>query len=856
MRLSEEEVKSLAGLTQEEAEERLAESGYNELPSAKQRGILRIMLEVAREPMFMLLVACGTLYLVIGSPGEALMLLGFVFVVMGITIYQEQKTERALDALRDLSSPRALVIRAGRRVRIPGREVVEDDLVVLTEGDRVPADCELLWSSGVSCDESLLTGESVPVRKIPSDSEIGQVAPRSPGGEDFPYLFSGSLVTQGEGVARVFATGLRSELGKIGKALSSIQEEDTSLQKETRRLVKIVFVIAAFLCLSVVLLYGLLRSGWLNGILAGITLAMAMLPEEFPVVLTIFLALGAFRLSKNKVLTRRIAAVETLGSATVLCTDKTGTLTQNRMTIDTLDVANKLWRAAENRGRPVPEAYHELIEYGILASRRDPFDPMERALNELGRTKLAHTEHLHPELPLVETYPLSRELLALSHVWPAENAKGYIVSAKGAPEAVTDLCHLSEEERRKIDERVDVLAREGLRVLGVAKARTIDERLPRSQHDFDFSFIGLVGLADPIRETVPQAIAECRRAGIRVVMITGDYPTTARNIASRIGLDGEAGLITGQELSQLGDEELAKRITDTRIFARVVPEQKLAIVNALKARGEIVAMTGDGVNDAPALKTAHIGVAMGERGTDVARESSGIVLLEDDFTSIVAAVRIGRRIYDNLKKAMSYIIAVHIPIAGMSLLPVVVGWPLILMPVHIVFLELIIDPACSIVFEQEGEEANVMSRPPRKSSEHLFDLRMLITSLAQGTLALLAVAGVFEISRAAGFTGAAARTATFIALIISNLGLILSNRSWSLSFIRSMARPNGALGWVIGGAIVFLALVVFAPFLRNLFHFAPLPVAAIALSLLAGVIPTAIVEALKLARLSRQPRRS
>ncbi|HUZ18334.1 MAG TPA: cation-translocating P-type ATPase, partial [Spirochaetia bacterium] len=819
MGLSEDEVKALTGLSDEEAQTRLSEQGFNELPSAKPRSVLRIMGEVAREPMFVLLVACGALYLTLGSIGEALMLLGFVFVVMGITIYQEQKTERALDALRDLSSPRALVIRQGRRLRIAGREVVDDDLVVLQEGDRVPADCELLWGMNVASDESFLTGESVPVRKLPASTGETGARNQLPGGDDLPLLFSGTLVTQGEGVARVVATGSQTELGKIGRALRSIQEEHTPLQKETGRIVKIVFFVAALLCLAVVLLYALLRTGWLDGILAGLTLAMAMLPEEFPVVLTIFLALGAYRLSKSKVLTRRIAAVETLGSATVLCTDKTGTLTENRMSIDTLDVAGQVFFPGENKGSSVPERFHPLIEYGILASKRDPFDPMEKALMELGRRRLAHTEHLHPGLPLIEAYPLSRELLALSHVWPNDTNDGYRVSAKGAPEAVADLCHLSAGAHEDIAKRVDAMAARGLRVLGVAKAMAFVRELPRSQHDFDFEFIGLVGLADPVRASVPHAIAECERAGIRVIMITGDYPATAKNIAASIGLDGSAEVITGSELDAMDPAELQARIRTAKIFARVVPEQKLSIVSALKANGDIVAMTGDGVNDAPALKAAHIGVAMGERGTDVAREASAIVLLEDDFSSIVAAVRIGRRIYDNLKKAMSYVIAVHLPIAGMSLLPVLVGWPMVLTPVHIVFLELIIDPACSIVFEQEVEEGDVMSRPPRRPGEPLFSLKTLTSSVGQGLTALAAVAGIYAIARGLGYSGPSARAVGYIALIIANLGLILSNRSWSLPFVKSMRRPNAALRWVLGGAVAFLALVLSVPFLRDLFHF-------------------------------------
>ena len=787
----------------------------------------------------------------LGDLAEALMLLGFVFVIMGITIYQEQKTERALEALRDLSSPRALVIRGGARLRIAGREVVTDDLVILREGDRVPADCRLLWGVNLSCDESLLTGESVPVRKLASEGKDDNPPSRGidsaearPGGDDSPYLFSGTLVSHGEGVARVFATGTRTEIGKIGKALSTISEEQTALQRETARIVKVVFVLAAALCVLVVLAYGLTRSQWLGGILAGLTLAMAMLPEEFPVVLTVFLALGAYRISLKQVLTRRMTAVETLGSATVLCSDKTGTLTENRMSIRELSVDGApggVWSPSDGE---LPERFHELVEFAILASKRDPFDPMDRALAELGAKRLAATEHLHPDLAMIEEYPLSRELLALSQVWPAPDGAGLVVSAKGAPEAIADLCHLDGRRTAALSCEVERMAASGLRVLGVAKADAPNGELPGSQHEFEFQLVGLVGLADPVRASVAPAVQECYRAGIRVIMITGDYPSTARTIARDIALDNSEEVITGPELASMAPEELAERIRSVRIFARVLPEQKLLIVRALRENGEVVAMTGDGVNDAPALKAAHIGIAMGERGTDVARESAALVLLRDDFASIVSAVRVGRRIYDNLRKAMTYIISVHIPIAGISLLPVLVGWPIVLHPVHIVFLELIIDPACSVVFEQEDEEPGIMTRAPRDPRDPLFDLPMLGRSLVQGFFAFAAVAGIYLWARSAGYIDAQARAAAFITLIVSNLGLILANRSRPGGIRAALRRRNVAFRWVLGGAVVILSLVELVPGLRSLFLFSPLPPIAAGVSVLAGVGGIACFEAL------------
>jgi Ca2+-transporting ATPase len=776
------------------------------------------------------------------------MLLGFVFLVMGITIYQEGKTEKALDALRDLSSPRALVIRDGNRSRIPGCEVVQGDYIILAEGDRVPADGVVLWSVNCSVDESLLTGESVAVRKCSGDDCL-EMTP--PGGDDSTSVFSGTLVVSGQAVVLVKEIGAKTALGRIGKALAGVVQEKTLLEKETGRIVRTVFLIALVLCVVIVVFFGLANGNsaqsWLKGLLRGITLAMAMLPEEFPVVLTVFLALGAWRISKKKVLTRKMTAVETLGAATVLCSDKTGTLTQNRMTIRKLYADGKIFDITPKSVRELPEHFHALVEHAILASQRDPFDAMEKALLQLGETRLKGTEHIHPNWNLVRQYPLSRELLALSHAWMTPDGKDFVVAAKGAPEAIFDLCHLPPVEVSALSAHVLEMAEQGLRVLGVASCRAADKGLPDGQHDFNFKFIGLVGLEDPIRETVPEAVAECHTAGIRVVMITGDYPGTARNIAGQIGLKDRDDILTGPELAAMSAEELRERVRHVNIFARVVPEQKLLIVDALKANGEIVAMTGDGVNDAPALKSSHIGIAMGERGTDVAREASELVLLDDSFPAIVQAVRQGRRIFDNLRKAMSYIISVHIPIAGLSLLPVLFKWDEILFPVHIVFLELIIDPACSVVFEAESEEKNIMNRPPRARAEPLFRKRTIFLSLAQGFFSLAIVLAVYRLAITVfSLSGIEARTLAFTALIVSNLGMILTNRSWKQSLFESLRNRNTALRWVVGSAVVFLGLVIYVPFLQNLFHFTALSPTDLAFAAGAGILTIAGFEIVKL----------
>jgi len=792
--------------------------------------------------MFLLLVAGSLIYLILGDLQEALMLMGFVFVVMGITLYQERKTERALEALRDLSSPRALVIRDSVHKRIPGREVVPGDLIVLSEGDRVPADAKLLFCTNLSADESLLTGESVSVRKVCSE---GSPAITQPGGDDQPFVYSGSLIVQGQGAAQVLATGALTQIGKIGKALENVESEKTPLQKETSKLVKKLALVGLALCALVVVVFGITRNDWPQGLLAGITMAMAVLPEEFPVVLTIFLALGAWRISQNQVLTRRVPAVETLGATTVLCTDKTGTLTENRMTVKKLFAAGQFWSLDGITGA-LPDGIHEVVEYSILASQLDPFDPMEKAFKKLGDDYLQKTEHVHRDWSLVQEYPLSKKLLAMSRVWRSPEGSDFVIAAKGAPEAIADLCHLDESSRQKLSENIIAMAEEGLRVLGVARARFKETDLPQAQHDFEFQFLGLVGLADPVRAGVAGAITECYDAGIRVVMITGDYPATAQAIARTIGLKSADRVLTGPEMGLLSDADLQERIKDINIFSRMVPEQKLRLVLAMKANGEVVAMTGDGVNDAPALKAADIGIAMGGRGTDVAREASSLVLLDDSFSSIVQATRLGRRVFDNIKKAMGYILAIHVPIAGMSLIPVLLEWPLVLLPVHVVFLELIIDPACSVVFEAEPEEADVMRRPPRDPKKPLFSRRSLALSFLQGFVVLAIVLAVYAISLFRGQGEEEARALTYTTLIVANLGLILTNRSRSRTILETLSTPNRALWWVMGGALVFLTAVLYIPFLRELFGFAYLHFIDIAICFMAGITSILWFEGLKM----------
>lgn len=802
------------GLTADEAGRRLAAEGPNELPRQDHRTSLAIVIDVLREPMLLLLLAGGGAYLALGDLREALLLLVFASLSIVITVLQETRTERVLETLRDLSSPRALVIRDGQRLRIPGREVVRGDLMMLEEGDRVPADALLLRCRELQVDESLLTGESVPVRKALAS---GTAVPVRPGGEDLPQVWSGTLVVRGSGIAEVCATGIHSELGRIGRTLHGLEREAPRLQAQMRRMVRAFAVAGAVVSLAALLLHGLLRDGWLEGLLASIAIGMSLLPEEFPVVLTVFMAMGAWRISRERVLTRRAASIETLGSATVLCTDKTGTLTMNRMSIMELRLAQgEPLRVREET--PIADAgARELLRHGLLASAAQAFDPMDRAFHELARAQLGDGA-ARPAQQLLRAYGLRPDLLAVTQVWkPDEQGGALQVAAKGAPEAIARLCGMEGDAALKAS--IDAMADAGLRVLGVARAGHADAPLPDSPRGFHFEFLGLVGLADPLRPEVPAAVRECRSAGIRVLMITGDYPATARAIAHQAGIVDGGAVLTGEEMQRLDDATLAERVRTTHVFARVMPEQKLRIVEALKAGGEIVAMTGDGVNDAPALKAAHIGIAMGKRGTDVAREVASIVLVEDDFGSIVAAIRLGRRIYDNLRKAMGFIFAAHVPIAGLALLPLLTGLPLIFGPVHIAFLEMIIDPVCSLVFEAEQEEEDVMKRPPRPSTQPLFSGALVAWALLQGLLVLLVTGAIFLVMDARGLPPEALRALAFVTLVLSLFALVLVNRSFGSRLRRAFLRPNPLLWVVVLVAGGVLALSLYLRWARELFHF-------------------------------------
>ncbi|MFZ2284721.1 MAG: cation-translocating P-type ATPase [Lutibacter sp.] len=791
------------GLSSEEASQRLKKVGYNELQTSQSKNILHIALEVVKEPMFILLISCGSLYMLLGDYTEGIILLCWVFIIIFITFYQHQKTEKALEALKKLSSPRALVIRDDKEIRIAGREVVPDDLVILNEGDRIPADGVILDCLNLSVDESLLTGESMPVTKAnQSENEVNCLA------------FSGTLVVKGKGMMKVVGTGINTEFGKIGKSLQLIEQDQTNLQREMKFLIRNLFIAGAGLSIVVILAFYFTRGNFILSLLNGLATAMAMLPEEFPVVLTVFLAIGSLRLSQKNVLTRKSSAIETLGSATVLCSDKTGTITQNKMEIASLfhkDILFHKSKFQENANN-----IQDILKVAFYASQKNTVDPMEKAIG-ICFEKYAAKENTAFEL--LKEYPLSNSLFAMTRVLLFSNGE-YYVCCKGSPEAVLSLCKLNKSEEISLLTYVQGMAEKGQRILGVAKAGWKNHVFPETQAEFEFEFVGFMGLEDPIRPEVPQAIKECYDAGIKVIMITGDYPSTAKSIALQAGMNANELVLTGTDLMNMNDTELKEKIKSVNIFARIVPEQKLQIIRALKANGEIVAMTGDGVNDAPALKAADIGIAMGGKGTDVAREASSLVLLDDNFSSIVSAIRAGRKIFDNLQKAMSYIVAIHVPIIGLTLLPAFFpGLPILLMPMHIVFMELIIDPVCSIAFESEKEEKGIMDRPPRNPDIQFFGFNKIFASAAMGILLLVMVIAVYFIAIGEQHTNGEIRAIAFSSLIIGNLFLILTTLSKTRNFITVLLEKNIALLVIIIAASGLMILLIATPYLRTIFSF-------------------------------------
>ena len=781
------------GLTNAEAHSRLMVNGENQIPSEKQKTLLRQVLTIVSEPMLILLISAGVINFFLAEILDAVMLMFTVVIVLGISIAQSRRTENALFALRQLAAPYATVIRDGSEMKIPSSSVVVGDLLLLSEGDRVSADARIIRNVTLATDESTLTGESVPVEK-----QIDDLA------------FSGTLVTRGHGQAIVEATGANSALGKIGKSLQDIPFERSQMQRDVDQLVRVIGLLGIITVASVVIIYGSTRDNWLEGALAGIAAAMALIPEEFPVILTLFLAIGAWRMSQVRVIARRPSAIESLGSISVLCVDKTGTLTKNEMSIVEVQISSE--RFAIN-AQSIPEPVKRLLEIGALACPTTIFDPMDRAFADLIRD-----ESTFREAESIREYPVESHRMAYIHLWKFGNS--IRVAAKGAPETIARLCKLEKEQLEKLTVDVHAAANSGYRVLAVADCvLETNASIPDDIEEISFNFQGLAFLQDPVRDGVVESIHNCATAGIRTIMITGDHPNTAIAIAKMIGLPNPSRCVTGPEIESSTDAELHQLIPHVSVFARVIPEHKLRIVRALQSLGEIVGMTGDGVNDAPALRAADIGIAMGKRGTDVAREAASLVITDDDYSSIAHGIHRGRATYANLQKAMSYVVAIHIPIFGLALLPIFsTSWPLILLPGLVAFHEVIIDPACSIVFEEESPDPEIMKRQPRGIKSKIFSRSELILSITQGATVFLAILTLFLFSLNAGRSEAEIRSLVFGSLMLSNVGLILTNRSRTLTILQTFRqRENRAVKWiVIGALLIVFSLLSFNP-LRVIF---------------------------------------
>ena len=789
------------GLTEEQVRNLQEKHGKNELVLEKKNTFLKKVISIFLEPMFLLLFFTAMIYFLLGEPRDGIIMLVFVTFMSSINLFQEWKTDKTLEALKDLSSPRVTVIRNSSVEEIDSKELTVEDLVIIEEGEKITADGEVIEVLGFGVDESTLTGEvEVVWKKTDLDGEE----------KESHWLknlcYAGTMATQGSALMRVTSIGLSTEYGKIGIDIASSPQQPTPLEKQTKYLIKVCAFIGIGMFVLVFLITLQHTNNITNSILSGITLAMAMIPEEFPVILTVFLAMGAWRLAKKNCLIRRMPSVETLGAVSVLCVDKTGTLTQNKMTVQETFQLSKF-------------SEKEMVYWAGLGCETEPYDPMEKAILEYVKLKDISKEELFKN-ELVHDYPFTSEIKMMGHIWKINDSIS--LAAKGSPESILPLCDLSDNERLTIEREQEALAQKGYRVIAVARNIEIKEILADIK-DNKLELIGLIGLVDPYRKEVPDAIELCNKAGIRIVMITGDNGVTAISIARKIGIPNSDNVIIGQELEKMSEEELHQRVKNTNIFARVIPSHKMRIVKALKNVGEIVAMTGDGVNDAPALKYADIGIAMGKRGTGVAKEAADMILLDDNFNTIVDTVKDGRRIYDNIKKAVEYVFVIHIPIALIALLTPLLHLPLLLLPIHVVLLELIIDPTCSIVFERQPEEVDIMERKPRKSREALITSKLMTKAILQGLSIFIGSFGSYVYLFNNGHVESMARTFALAVIIFANLFLVYVNQSEKTFAISSFFKTKDKVLWSINiGILIAFTVVIYSSFGNGLAKTLPL----------------------------------
>ena len=821
---------NLGGLNSEEVEKLQRKYGMNELIIQEKPNMLKKFLGVFKEPMFLLLLIAATVYFLLGAPKDGAIMLVFVGFVASITFIQEWKTEKTMNALKDLTSPKVNTLRDGKNILIKSTELVPGDVVFLSEGERIPADCIVLEPSNFSVDESILTGESEYVMKVSTT--------QSEKSTDYwkkDILYAGTLCVFGKCTAIVKFTGINTEYGKIGKAISEAKDEPTPLQKKVSILVKNIAIAGVILCISVMVASYFYSFNILNSILSGISLAMAIIPEEFPVVLTVFLSMGAYRLAKNNTLMRKISAVETLGSATVLCVDKTGTITQNKMKVKSIYSDGRIFNNEDLKNQ-------ELSDLMVLSCEKDPYDPMEKAILEAAN--LSQLETLY-KYDLSKKIAFDSKTKRMANIYIKDNK--YYVAVKGSAETVLGLCNLDKETMDEINIEIDKMASNGLRVLALADCTS--EKVYEDLECYELTFKALVGLQDPPKEGVEEAIKLCKKAGIRVVMITGDYSKTAMAIGEEIGLKFTDKVIVGNEIDSLSENELCEVVKSCDVFSRVIPEQKMKIVKALKKNGEIVAMTGDGVNDAPALKSADIGIAMGQRGTEVAKEAAHMILMDDNFTTIVKSVKDGRRVYDNIRKAMVYILIIHIPIAAMAMFAPLFNLPPLLLPMHIMLLELIIDPTCSIVFEGEPAEANIMENPPRPPQEPLLTRNLTIKVVLQGVVMFLAAFMPFHYMIDLGISSEYARSFSLITFIVANVTLVLVNRSNTELLYHLIKEKGSKVRLIVNSmALIMVFAIVYIPILNGFFRTEKIGIYPLIFAIVLGFISTGWWEIVKIIR--------
>lgn len=821
---------NLGGLNSEEVEKLQKKYGMNELVIQEKPNMLKKFLGVFKEPMFLLLLIAATVYFLLGAPKDGAIMLVFVGFVASITFIQEWKTEKTMNALKDLTSPKVNTLRDGKNILIKSTELVPGDIVFLSEGERIPADCIVLEPSNFSVDESILTGESEYVMKVSTT--------QSEKSTDYwkkDILYAGTLCVFGKCTAIVKFTGINTEYGKIGKAISEAKDEPTPLQKKVSILVKNIAIAGVILCISVMVASYFYSFDILNSILSGISLAMAIIPEEFPVVLTVFLSMGAYRLAKNNTLMRKISAVETLGSATVLCVDKTGTITQNKMKVKSIYSDGRIFNNEDLKNQ-------ELSDLMVLSCEKDPYDPMEKAILEAAN--LSQLETLY-KYDLSKKIAFDSKTKRMANIYIKDNK--YYVAVKGSAETVLGLCNLDKQTMDEINIEIDKMASNGLRVLALADCTS--EEVYEDLECYELTFKGLVGLQDPPKEGVEEAIKLCKKAGIRVVMITGDYSKTAMAIGEEIGLKFTDKVIVGNEIDSLSENELCEVVKSCDVFSRVIPEQKMKIVKALKKNGEIVAMTGDGVNDAPALKSADIGIAMGQRGTEVAKEAAHMILMDDNFTTIVKSVKDGRRVYDNIRKAMVYILIIHIPIAAMAMFAPLFNLPPLLLPMHIMLLELIIDPTCSIVFEGEPAEANIMENPPRPPQEPLLTRNLTIKVVLQGVVMFLAAFMPFHYMIDLGISSEYARSFSLITFIVANVTLVLVNRSNTELLYHLIKEKGSKVRLIVNSmALIMVFAIVYIPILNGFFRTEKIGIYPLIFAIVLGFISTGWWEIVKIIR--------